>query len=69
VRLGTGFYEITISGETYDMMNYTTIASLNNENVFGFISSGSTAGKLTVYTANSSGVASDRYFTFVVYKK
>jgi hypothetical protein len=69
VRLGTGFYEITITGETYNMMNFTTIASLNNENVFGFISSGSTAGKLTVYTANSSGVASDRYFTFVVYKK
>ncbi|MCP9766525.1 hypothetical protein EGI22_01305 [Lacihabitans sp. LS3-19] len=69
VRLGNGFYEITITGETYDMINYTTIATLNNENVFGFISSGSTSGKLTVYTANSSGVASDRFFTFVVYKK
>lgn len=68
-RLGNGFYEITITGETYDMMNYTTIATLNNENIFGFISSGSIAGKLTVYTANSSGVASDRFFTFVVYKK
>lgn len=69
VRLGNGFYEITITGETYDMMNYTTIASLNNENVFGFISTGSSGSKLTVYTANSSGVASDRFFTFVVYKK
>ena len=68
-RLGNGFYEITITGETYDMMNYTTIATLNHENIFGFISSGSNAGKLVVSTANSSGVASDRYFTFVVYKK
>jgi hypothetical protein len=68
-RLGNGFYEITITGEMYDMMNYTTIATLNNENIFGFISSGSTSGKLTVYTANSWGVAYDRFFTFVVYKK
>lgn len=69
LRLGNGSYEITISGESYDMMNYTTIATLNNENVFGFISSGSSGGKLSVYTANSSGVPDDRYFTFVVYKK
>lgn len=68
-KTGPGVYQITISGEAFDLLNYTAVASLNSADLFGFVSTGSEAGKLVVYTANSSGVAEDRIFTFAVYKK
>lgn len=68
-KTGTGVYQITITGETYNAINYTSSVSLNVGNIFGFIGMGSGSGNLMVYTANSSGVATDQSFTFVVFKK
>jgi len=69
LKTGTGVYEITITNETYGGFDFTTLTSLNSSNTFGFISSGSSGGKLRIFTANTTGSAVDYPFTFVVYKK
>lgn len=62
----TGRYEITISGESYLIWDYVTSVSLAGG--IGFIRHDSLSGKLLIYTYNSSGVAANMTFTFVVYK-
>ncbi len=68
-KVSTGVYQISITGETYNANDYTTQVTLNGSSTFGFIVTSSGAGILNVYTANVSGTATDRAFTFVVYKK
>jgi len=61
----TGRYEITITGESYVLWDYITVVSLVN---IGYIKHNSLSGKLIIYTYNTSGVAANAIFTFVVYK-
>jgi hypothetical protein len=69
LKVSTGVYQVSIAGETYNANDYTTQVTLNNSTSFGFIVISSGAGVLNVYTANTAGTATDRSFTFVVYKK
>lgn len=65
-KVATGKYDITINSETYDYGQYiTTVTSVSP---IGFIRTGSSAGKLVVLTYDTSAVAVDMYYSFVVYK-
>ena len=61
----TGVYDITLTGETYSQTTHTAIASLGDP---GFINTNAVSGKLRVYTYNTSYVATDREFSFVVFR-
>jgi len=64
-KAGTGVYDITLAGETYIQSTHTAIASLGDA---GFINTNAISGKLRVYTYSTSYVATDREFSFVVYR-
>ncbi len=64
-KLTTGIYDITITGETYSQSTHCAIASLGDA---GFVNSNAVSGKLRVYTYSTSYVATDREFSFVVFK-
>lgn len=67
-RIGTGWYEITITGEAYQFQLYTTVVTpIGTMNPI-IASTGSGGGKLHVSTYNISGVNTDANFHFVVYK-
>ncbi|HYF33317.1 MAG TPA: hypothetical protein VD993_19465 [Chitinophagaceae bacterium] len=68
-RLTTGWYSITITGESYQFQIYTAIVTPAGN--VGPISTntGSGGGNLHVYTYNSAGAAADSQFCFVVYKQ
>jgi len=65
-RVGAGVYSITITGESYSYLNYTTIVTLRSS--FGYVYTSSASNALYIYTANTSGVATDLSFHFIVYK-
>ena len=64
-KSSVGTYDITITGETYSQATHCAIASLGDA---GFINTNAVGGKLRVYTYNTSYVATDREFSFVVFK-
>ncbi len=63
---GTGTYFITITGESFYYPNYTTIVTLRSGP--GFVSAASSMPNLYILAYNSSGIATDEGFQFVVYK-
>jgi len=67
IKTGTGVYEINISGVVVDYYNFTVSATLIGPGP-AFIVTGSANGHVTVNTFNTTGVATDRAFYFVVYK-
>lgn len=68
-KLSTGWYQITITGESYQFQLYTTIVTPAGN--VGPISTNTSSGggNLYVYTYNAAGVAADSQFCFVVYKQ
>lgn len=62
-----GFYEITITGETYTNSGYTTSATPVSSNP-RFLSTGNSGGKIVVRTFTSASALVDTLFHFVVYK-
>lgn len=65
-----GVYLISISGEAYNYLNYSTSATVVGYQTYGFIATNdSGTGALAITTASTSGNQSDRPFTFVVFKK
>lgn len=67
-RIGTGWYEITITGEAYQFQLYTAVVTAIGTGNPIIVSTGSGGGKLHVSTYNISGVNTDSNFHFVVYK-
>lgn len=67
VKSSTGTYDVTIAGENYYYTDYTTVVSLASGP--GFARASSASNKLRIFTDNTSGVAADYIFNFVVYKK
>jgi hypothetical protein len=66
-KISTGWYAITITGESYQFQTYTVVITP----VTGpaMVASGSGGGNLYVYTYNGSGTAADNQFCFTVYKQ
>ena len=62
-----GYYEVTITGETYTNSGYVTNASPINSSP-RFLSTGNTGGKLVVRTWTTASALVDTPFHFVVYK-
>lgn len=62
-----GYYEITITGESYTNSGYTTSANPVSSNP-RMLSIGNNGGKLAVRTFTSAGALVDTIFHFVVYK-
>lgn len=69
VKLGTGFYQVTITGETYHFQTYTTVVTPAGNIGPIMTNTGSGGGALHVYTYNAAGAAADSQFCFVVYKQ
>jgi hypothetical protein len=67
-RLGTGFYAITITGESYQFQTYVTVITPASS-LPRMVTTGSGGGQLQVNTWDAGGVAADSNFHFVVYKK
>lgn len=68
VKFGTGRYHITINDESYFIGNYSTIASAVSSGP-ALISTSSGIGNLQIYIYDLSGVAIDKSFSFVTYKR
>lgn len=67
--IGTGNYYFNIENENISYTNYICIATINGT-TGGEISWNSMSGQqLSIYTKDSAGAASDKAFTFVIYKK
>ena len=60
-------YEITITGENYFYLNYTTMVTPESSTVRAFRTS-SSGGKLLIYLYNSAGIPIQGNFNFIVYK-
>ena len=67
-KLSTGGYAITITGEPYNFQTYIAVVTAIGSATPCFTTTGSGAGKLQVFGFNTSGVATDTPFQFVVYK-
>ncbi len=65
---GTGNYYISIDGESIYYTNYTCIVTLNG-GPSGQVSWNSAGGDLYIGTADNSGTATDKAFTFILFKK
>ncbi len=65
----TGEYTVTFANSPGNADVYLVNASLGNNTSFGLIRVERQADSFKVYTANTSGTATDMNFTFVVYKK
>ncbi|HLF64203.1 MAG TPA: hypothetical protein VI603_10635 [Saprospiraceae bacterium] len=63
-----GYYEVTITGETYTNSGYTATATAISSSA-RFLSTGNTGGKLVVRTFTSAAALVDCPFHFVVYKQ
>ncbi|MCW5936991.1 MAG: hypothetical protein KIT11_06775 [Fimbriimonadaceae bacterium] len=63
---GLDRYEITITGESFFFSEYATVVTRLSQ---GFARTGSVGGKFLVVTANTSAVADQTAFSFVVYKR
>ena len=59
--------EITITGETYSLFNYTTLVTPTNEAVRSFATN-KFVGKLLILLKDSSGVRTQGSFHFIAYK-
>lgn len=68
-KFGTGWYAITITGESYQFQTYVTVVTPSGASGPIITSTGSGGGMLYVYTYNAAGVATDSQFHFVVYKQ
>jgi hypothetical protein len=66
--LGTGVYEITVSGESMTFLSHTTVISMADTGP-GFSSHIYNLGHLVVTTYNTGGNISDRAFTFIIMQK
>jgi hypothetical protein len=66
-RITTGWYAITITGESYQFQVYTTVVTP----VTGpaMVATGSGGGNLYVYTYDQTGAAADNQFCFTVYQQ
>jgi hypothetical protein len=69
VKSGTGSYEITISGETYNNTGYTAVVTAVGGLNPRMISSGAGGGDLQIRIFNASATLTDTAFHFVVYKE
>lgn len=67
-KTATGRYNITITGESFNINSYQAVASTIGSTP-SIITLGSGSGILNVYTFNVAGVAADAGFCFTVYKK
>ena len=68
-KVGTGSYQITITGESYFYTNYVSIVNLNTgSGVCAVPTLGSVSGTLTISTYTCAGAATDEGFMFVTYK-
>lgn len=63
----TGRYEIEIPGENFYYSDYATSVTIAGTGA-GMTRTGSTSGRLIVYTYNSSGTLTNLPFNFVVFK-
>lgn len=68
-KLGAGWYSITITGQSYHFQTYTTAVTPVGGGAPIITSTGSGGGNLYVYTFNTTGVATDSQFSFVVYRQ
>jgi hypothetical protein len=68
-KIGTGFYDIGIAGESYHFQLYTAICTIIDSVNPKFIGTGSGSGLMHVRTYNSAGAPEDNPFGFVIYKK
>jgi hypothetical protein len=68
-KISTGWYSITITGESYQFQIYTTVVTPAGNVGPIMTNTGSGGGNLHVYTYNSAGAAADSQFCFVVYKQ
>ncbi len=66
-KIATGKYEITISGESYNITDYIAIVSAQGVNA-NIISSSYSNSKLTVHSFNHFGSVTNAPFRFIVYK-
>ncbi|MGB8191836.1 MAG: hypothetical protein WCF67_07960 [Chitinophagaceae bacterium] len=69
LKISTGFYQVTITGEAYQFQTYTTVVTPAGNIGPIFTNTGSGGGSLHIYTYNLAGVAADSQFCFVVYKQ
>ena len=67
-KTGTGTFEVTITGESYNNTGYVTMATLLGSSGGGISVTAGGGGVLLVSTFNSSNVLTDRGFTFIVFK-
>lgn len=67
-KITTGWYAITITGESYQFQSYVTVVTATGS-VPVITSLGSGGGNLYVYTSNLAGTEVDNQFSFVVYKQ
>lgn len=68
-KITTGWYQVTITGESYQFQTYTTVVTPAGNVGPIFTNTGSGSGNLHIYTYNLSGAAADSQFCFVVYKQ
>jgi hypothetical protein len=68
-RLTTGWYAITITGESYQFQQYVTVVTPTGSTTPVISTIGSGGGNLYVYTFNLAGTEVDNQFSFVVYKQ
>ena len=68
-RITTGWYQITITGESYQFQTYTAVVTPAGNVGPIMTNTGSGGGNLYVYTYNAAGVAADSQFCFVVYRQ
>ena len=64
-KIGTGIYDITITGEDYILWDYPTVVSSSQ---LGFVENGSLGGVMKINTYDISGNPDDMIFNFVVFK-
>jgi hypothetical protein len=67
-KLLTGWYAITITGESYQFQTYTAVVTPVGSAAPIVVTTGSGGGNFYVFTWNIAGVATDSQFCFVVYK-
>jgi hypothetical protein len=67
-RIGTGSYEIVVTGESLDWANHTAVVTMADSGPGMSSFSYSFSGHLMVNTYNSSGTSFNRAFTFVIFK-
>jgi len=68
-RISAGNYSITITGETYHYLRYTTTVTPAGVATPVVTGTNSVGGNLRVFTYNLSGSAADSGFSFVVHKQ